>query len=1510
MDYLRTGESPSDIRSSNGRPEVLITAGKDVDIKALTTHMWVRSVYSLGFGYIIQGFVNTAKDLALISAMGYVGTITGNTFISYNRESSETPTTDQFMARQIMGLEEVKAVYPDFNGTGITIGICDTGTDFGVTDLATAYATSGGVPSSFDPGGTGLAITSYELPARRRGGGAGDYLLTANLTFTMWRGEGPSMPTSAGYGLVINDMKVGGYHGIESKSGYYMVGMSVQNANGLPSSRAFFIYILVDSTTAGVYDTLYVDWETSWALTAEYNGISTWVTADWDFTNNEPHAWGDGTEVLATDFNFDGVNDYSMGMLSNTFDLYGILTGDIVSGIVPDGSGFAVMYDYDGHGTGTAGAAAGRGLTAFDVYGNGTLYKVPGAAPGAKVMALKLFTWGDFMDTWIWGCGYEPTGYPYGIFSNWTYTGAHKADILSNSWGFIGFSLGYGPMAWGYDWYSQMVDFLSYWSDTLFCIATGNTGPGYGTGSSPYAVSAMMVGASTTAHWAQPTYGNYPQGYDTMADFSSNGPTPLGSGSPSVVAIGASAFDVYALTYGWGEGLDAWTLFGGTSQACPLAAGVTAVVMQAMVFSGLTWSTWGTFSSTAKTLVMNGAHDLGYDVYRQGAGRVDAWRSINLAFGNTTDGTNDLLWLGTTETFDMIGNPDRQCFWRGWYINMYYGYEYGINIFDYPEYYHPGYDMYPAGVWDGAAFPHAMYRGDTYDFYVAASVGAPVLGGADVDSVDAYTYQFTEQASALLQSTSTYTTFNLTEEFGSSFMSDFYAADYATIMLTYPRSNLEDIYALASDAPYVFLMDWMNDTTPNGIIDLASPGVAGEVRRIASDTTASNCHQINLGYPGNLFEKTPALLYHDLGVEYFLWRELDVNVTIRLYDQVGWSWVTTTYDDPYYWDVQISVPADATPGCYEGFLQATTTTGVANMPLSIRVDANIDGPGEANAVSWGGTQGTIYDNGATYGGLNYGYRQACGDWRYYFIDSYPYSYSAPPGGTPPPSWFLVNVTWTDPDTCIDVMFYYTSYGYTLGTSEFSWDGSSTSSGRWVGTPTGTAQNVILLDVSRPTVGSWQYTWMSRGLVGIALRTSAFGGHHGGPENFWVTVSYTNTNNAAYPSSAWTVPASWLNVSYPATYAGVAVASDTAYTGPHVTFHGNWTQLSIADFPTLQISTSDLQLRLVNILDEYYTFTATNCAPGANYDALFSWPGIAAGSTIEVHLRVLDPPLGPGTPGTPPHDIDIFLLDSAGTAVASSTNSGSIEDISTVVSAGGDYTVAVDYWGCDSGSYYFWGGWSTDLPFHLWGKASVISHNEQSGLSASADTHQLGLNTAIDVVLKGYTGTSLDWGTILENGATNVSVTNFFQPTVHVTYPNGGELVGPGVVSINWTATDRNVDEYPYDEALGFSVEVSNNSGTSWTIVVFGTTLDHATWNPQSAFYGLPAGSQFKVRVNVTDGMYTASDTSDAVFTVLPATTTSSVSPPYELYTIIAVAVVVIVILLATCVLKRRQTRAK
>src|SRR2546430_11216788 len=88
------------------------------------------------------------------------------------------------------------------------------------------------------------------------------------------------------------------------------------------------------------------------------------------------------------------------------------------------------------------------------------------------------------------------------------YSGNHKADIVSNSWGFSAWPLLDSGL--GYDVVSTLENILSVpgsissnYPGTVFTQAMGNGGPGYGTITSPASNSfAISVGASTSWHVA------------------------------------------------------------------------------------------------------------------------------------------------------------------------------------------------------------------------------------------------------------------------------------------------------------------------------------------------------------------------------------------------------------------------------------------------------------------------------------------------------------------------------------------------------------------------------------------------------------------------------------------------------------------------------------------------------------------------------------------------------------------------------------------------------------------------------------------------------------------------------------------------------------------------------------------------------------------------------------------------------------------------------------------------
>jgi hypothetical protein len=100
-----------------------------------------------------------------------------------------------------------------------------------------------------------------------------------------------------------------------------------------------------------------------------------------------------------------------------------------------------------------------------------------------------------------------------------------------------------------------------------------------------------------------------------------------------------------------------------------------------------------------------------------------------------------------------------------------------------------------------------------------------------------------------------------------------------------------------------------------------------------------------------------------------------------------------------------------------------------------------------------------------------------------------------------------------------------------------------------------------------------------------------------------------------------------------------------------------------------------------------------------------------------------------------------------------------------------------------------------------------------------------------------------------------------EPSVTITYPNGGETLTDSVTII-WTATDLNPGE---TSLLIVDLDYSADAGSNWAAIDSNQTNDGShLWD----ISGLPDGSDYLVRITVTDTTSLSdSDTSDAVFTI-------------------------------------------
>ena len=94
------------------------------------------------------------------------------------------------------------------------------------------------------------------------------------------------------------------------------------------------------------------------------------------------------------------------------------------------------------------------------------------------------------------------------------------------------------------------------------------------------------------------------------------------------------------------------------------------------------------------------------------------------------------------------------------------------------------------------------------------------------------------------------------------------------------------------------------------------------------------------------------------------------------------------------------------------------------------------------------------------------------------------------------------------------------------------------------------------------------------------------------------------------------------------------------------------------------------------------------------------------------------------------------------------------------------------------------------------------------------------------------------------------------PSVNVTSPNGGEVL-TGSFTVSWTASD------PDGDPLNFNVQYSPDNGTTWEMVAQNVSKKSVDMDATN----IVSGAQALFRVWASDGIHTASDTSNAPFTV-------------------------------------------
>lgn len=293
-------------------------------------------------------------------------------------------------------------------------------------------------------------------------------------------------------------------------------------------------------------------------------------------------------EVNGSDSNITGegviVAIIDTGIAYNHTDLGNCTEAEFLAGTcarIPYGWDFvndnSNPYDDNGHGTHVAGIIGANG-------------NIKGVAPNVTFLNYKV-------------CSAGGSCYPSDIISAIENATLYGANIISMSLG----GSGYADSSYSTS-IKNAVD-----NNVLVVVAAGNSGPNYNTIESPGSdPNALTVGASNKS--------------DVIADFSSRGTGWYSNGTlaklgPDILAPGVSINSTAPI--GSCEECDesGYKLLSGTSMATPMVSGVSALIKQAHP----NWT-----AVQIKSAITNPSTNLGYDIWTQGSGRVDALKSYNL----------------------------------------------------------------------------------------------------------------------------------------------------------------------------------------------------------------------------------------------------------------------------------------------------------------------------------------------------------------------------------------------------------------------------------------------------------------------------------------------------------------------------------------------------------------------------------------------------------------------------------------------------------------------------------------------------------------------------------------------------------------------------------------------------------------------------------------------------------------------------------------------------------------
>ncbi len=890
----------------------------------------------------------------------------------------------------VLDVHKSKAAWElGYTGAGVKVMVNDSGIDFSHPDLIGTVARITdpdspyyGWPEVFDAFSMLNLAYEYYLGIPYISGGVGLFGLAPDYVDTSaTRSDGDLVDNGDGtYSAIfapIGSTDPGGHvytFPATSKSGVYHFGShpdtSLEEAFGERVA-----VLVVDENEPGVYDTVYVD-----------------LDADYNFVNEKKAVKGD--EYVYADLNADGYPDLSGGIIYWISDGVNPLpASDWMWGIGADVAGpgdlvaFAIndwMESGGDHGTLCASGVAAQGVIdggspAFKPAGDGTpgTGMVQGGGKDVKLTANgNMYTYASADSDGL-------------IFAALGYDGVVGTDddiqIVSNSFGSSSI------VNDGWDYTSRLYDLILRFLNPYLTEAnsTGNGGAGYGTSNSPGANLSIAVGASTLYDSTGANFDSIATQdqllYNDLMTFSDRGPTAQGEVGVAVLANGAwGAGDLplnEALLQFGVDGWNAWELWGGTSRSTPVAVGNLALAMQAFKEKNGRWPT----NVEARALLMAGADTTHNDGFTEGAGTVNAERSVKIAAG-----LGGLYVLPDSVTF-----------------GDYRGTKY-------------------------AAFTSIMHPGQTAK--ETFTIYNPGATDVTVTISDDHLVRFGQKEFD-------FTTVDQRLETPNFLVPDYLidiepfipaGTELLEIKVVHPFAEFDPDGNYAANSRWrVVPLDWTDlngdgklfeDKNGNGAINCPGADFASPACEIQQGEYMRFVYGYNTGTSNQARVKMPLERKHDgifLGLSHRT-RSTTVPVThmkiqLNFYKAMDFPWLTapTSVTVPAggmaTFEATMAVPALANVGLYQAALRLNDGTNVTSIPVVANVaafstDFLFGGPPDAK---------TPYDNGQVYGYFDWTWRAESGDWRFYFMDV--------PDSTPEGASLLIDTRWTGANTDIDTL---------------------------------------------------------------------------------------------------------------------------------------------------------------------------------------------------------------------------------------------------------------------------------------------------------------------------------------------------------------------------------------------------------------------------------------------------------------------------------------------------------